>query len=145
MARLKLEDAAERAGVSVATASRVVDDSGAVRPATRNRVLRVISQLKYHPNFHARTPARGSTRTLGMIVSNLENPFSLDIFKSLEAEARRRGYEVLVANTDYVPPRLTASLRRMMERRGAGLAVIVSEMEPSILEELSETELPIFF
>lgn len=145
MPRMKLEDVARRAGVSVATVSRVVNDLGPVRPATRTRVLRVITKLKYHPNFYARALARGSNRTLGMIVSNLENPFFLDIFRSLEAEARRSGYEVFVANTDYVPRRLTASLRGMMERRVAGLAVIVSEMDPSILEDLSETDLPIFF
>jgi len=108
-------------------------------------VLKAIQELKYHPNIHARTLAGGKSRTLGMIVSNLANPFFLDIFRSLEAEAHRRGYEVVVANTDYNPRRLVASVHLMMGRRPAGLAVIVSEMEPSLLQELTESNLPIVF
>ncbi len=142
---MRLEDVAKRARVSIATVSRVVNTSGTVRPSTRKRVLRVIQELRYHPNVYARTLARGKSRTLGMIVSNIENPFFLDIFRALDAEARRSGYEVLVANTDYSPSRLVSSVRMMMERRVAGLAVIVSEMDPSILKDLTETDLPIMF
>jgi len=95
--------------------------------------------------MHARALAGAKSRTLGMIVSNLENPFFLDIFRSLEADAHRQGYEVLVANTDYRPRQLVSSVHMMMGRRVAGLAVIVSEMEPSLLEELEESKLPIVF
>jgi DNA-binding LacI/PurR family transcriptional regulator len=80
-----------------------------------------------------------------MIVSNLENPFFLDIFRALESDAHRHGYEVVVANTDYRPRQLVSSVHLMMGRRLAGLAVIVSEMEPSLLQELTESNLPIVF
>jgi DNA-binding LacI/PurR family transcriptional regulator len=108
-------------------------------------VLKVIQELKYHPNIHARNLAGGKSRTVGMVVSNLENPFFLDIFRALESDAHRRGYEVLVANTDYRPKQLVTSIHMMMGRRLAGLAVIVSEMEPSLMQELSESNLPIVF
>ena len=142
---MKLEDVAKRARVSVATVSRVVNSVGPVRNATRARVLKAIQELKYHPDIHARTLARGKSRTLGMIVSNLENPFFLDIFRVLESDAHSRGYEVLVANTDYQPRRLVSSVHLMMGRRLAGLAVIVSEMDPSLMQELAESDLPIVF
>jgi len=142
---MKLEDVAKRARVSIATVSRVVNNIGPVKNATRARVLRAIQELKYHPNIHARTLAGGKSRTLGMIASNLENPFFLDIFRALESDAHRRGYEVLVANTDYQPRRLVSSVHLMMGRRLAGLAVIVSEMEPSLIQELTESNLPIVF
>ncbi|MGB7591843.1 MAG: LacI family DNA-binding transcriptional regulator, partial [Terriglobia bacterium] len=96
---MKLEDVAKRAKVSVATVSRALNETGPVRNTTKARVLKVVQDLKYHPNIHARTLAGGRSRTLGMIVSNLENPFFLDIFRSLESEARRHAYEVVVANT----------------------------------------------
>jgi DNA-binding LacI/PurR family transcriptional regulator len=142
---MKLEDVAKRARVSIATVSRVVNNIGPVKNATRVRVLKAIQELRYHPNIHARNLAGGKSRTLGMIVSNLENPFFLDIFRALESDAHRRGYEVLVANTDYQPRRLVSSVHLMMGRRLAGLAVIVSEMEPSLIQELTESNVPIVF
>jgi DNA-binding LacI/PurR family transcriptional regulator len=142
---MRLEDVAKRAKVSIATVSRVVNSVGPVKNSTRARVLKAIQELKYHPNIHARSLAGGKSRTLGMIVSNLENPFFLDIFRALESDAHRRGYEVLVANTDYRPRQLVSSVHLMMGRRLAGLAVIVSEMEPSLIQELTETNLPIVF
>jgi LacI family transcriptional regulator len=64
-------------------------------------VLKAVAELNYHPNLNARALAWGKSRPLGMIVSNLENPFFADIFKTLETEAHANGYEVLLANTDY--------------------------------------------
>jgi LacI family transcriptional regulator len=142
---MRLEDVAKRAKVSIATVSRVVNSVGPVKNSTRARVLKAIQELKYHPDIHARTLAGGKSRTLGMIVSNLENPFFLDIFRTLESDAHRRGYEVLVANTDYRARQLVSSVHLMMGRRLAGLAVIVSEMEPSLIQELTESNLPIVF
>lgn len=142
---MKLEDVAKRARVSIATVSRVLNKAGPVKNATRARVLKAVQDLKYHPNLHARTLAGGKSRSLGMIVSNLENPFFLDIFRTLESDAHRQGYEVVVANTDYVPRRLVSSVHLMMGRRVAGLAVVVSEMEPSLIQELVDSNLPIVF
>jgi DNA-binding LacI/PurR family transcriptional regulator len=140
---MNLEDVAKRAKVSTATVSRVLNDVGLVKTSTRARVLKAVRELNYHPNLHARTLAGGKNRTLGMVVSNLENPFFLDIFRALEAEAHRHDYEVVVANTDYRSQRLLASVHNMVGRRPAGLAMIVSEMEPSLMTELAGTNLPI--
>ena len=142
---MTLEEVAKRAGVSTATVSRVLNGTGLVKEATRKRVLLVAKELKYHPNLHARTLARGKSRTIGMIVSNIENPFFLDIFTSLESAASKDGYSVLVEHTDYRSARLVTSVRSMLGRNLAGLAVIVSEMEPSLIEELAERDLPIAF
>jgi len=142
---MNLEDVAKKARVSTATVSRVLNDVGLVKTSTRARVLKAVKELNYHPNLHARTLAGGKNRTLGMVVSNLENPFFLDIFRALEAEAHRYGYEVLVANTDYRPQRLLSSVHTMMGRRPAGLAVVVSEMETSLIRELAQAGLPIVF
>ena len=140
---MRLDDVARRAKVSIATVSRVVNNVGSVRGDTRARVLKVIQELKYRPNIHARTLAGGKSRTVGMVVSNLANPFFLDIFRALEDEAHRCGYDVLVANTDYNPRRLATSIQMMLGRRLAGLAVIVSEMDTPLLEELMGSNVPV--
>lgn len=140
-----LEDVARRARVSISTVSRVLNDVGPVKNSTRMRVQKAVKELRYHPNLYARTLAGGQNRTLGMIVSNLENPFFLDIFRALESDAHRHNYEVLVANTDYSPRRLVSNIHLMVERRVSGLAVIVSEMDPSLMKELTGLNQRIIF
>jgi LacI family transcriptional regulator, galactose operon repressor len=142
---MTLQEVAKRAKVSSATVSRVLNNTGRVREVARVRVLRAIDELNYHPNLHARTLARGRSRTLGLIVSNLKNPFFLDIFQALEADAHAKGFEVMVANTDYRPEQLLTHAQLMQGRRVAGIAVIVSEMEPTLIDGLLESRIPIVF
>jgi len=133
---MNLQQVAKRAGVSTATVSRVLNNQELVKGKTRDRVLAAIEELKYHPNLHARSLAGGKSRTVGVIVSNFENPFFFDIYKTIETFCRDRGYDVVVANTDYRPDRLGTCIRSMFGRRPAGLALIVSETAPELIEEL---------
>lgn len=142
---MSLENVARRAKVSTATVSRVLNENGAVKGTTRARVLKAIAELNYHPNLHARSLAEGKSRSIGMIVSNLENPFFLDIYKTVESDAHASGYEVIVANTDYRSEQLVSSIRLMIGRRVAGLAVVVSEMDPALIDELQRSRIPVVF
>ena len=142
---MNLDEVAKRAGVSTATVSRVLNHAVAVRNATRQRVMRAVSELNYHPNLHARSLAKGASRTLGMIASNLQNPFFFDIFRALEADAHTHGYEVVAANTDYDSEHLVRSVRLMIGRRVTGLAVIVSEMAPDLISELAASKIRVVF
>ncbi len=142
---MTLQEVAKRARVSPATVSRVLNHTGRVKDAARVRVLKAIDELNYHPNMLARTLARGRSRTLGLIVSNLKNPFFVDIVHALEADAHAKGFEVIVANTDYRADHLIRHVRLMQGRRVTGLAVIVSEMDPAVIEDLKQANLPIVF
>ncbi len=142
---MNLEQVALRARVSTATVSRVLNHASVVKSSTRARVVKAIEELKYHPNLHARNLAGGKSRTLGVIASNMENPFFFDIYKTIESDAHARGYEVVVANTDYRSEQLVSSIRLMIGRRVAGLAAIVSEMEPALIKELTESRIPVVF
>ena len=142
---MNLEQVARRAKVSTATVSRVLNNASVVKNSTRARVMRAIEELKYHPNLHARHLAGGKSTTNGVIVSNMENPFFFDIYKTIEADAHAAGYEVVVANTDYRSEQLVTSIRLMIGRRVAGLAAIVSEMEPALIDELTESGIPVVF
>jgi LacI family transcriptional regulator len=142
---MSLEQVAKQARVSTATVSRVLNNVGPVRPATRARVMKAVEELKYHPNLHARNLAGGKSRTFGMIVSNLENPFFFDVFRAAEAVAQEKGYEIFLANTDYDPEHLARDIRLMLGRRVAGLALVISEMDPSLIQELSEVDIQVVF
>jgi LacI family transcriptional regulator len=142
---MNLEQVARRAKVSTATVSRVLNNASVVKNSTRARVMRAIEELKYHPNLHARNLAGGKSNTIGVIVSNMENPFFFDIYKTVESDAHANGFEVVVANTDYRSEQLVSSIRLMIGRRVAGLAAIVSEMEPALIDELNESRIPVVF
>ena len=142
---MNLEEVARRAKVSTATVSRVLNNASVVKGTTRTRVMRAVEELKYHPNLHARSLAGGKSRSIGVIVSNIENPFFLDVYKAVETGAHAEGYEVIMANTDYRSEQLVASIRLMIGRRVAGLAVIVSEMDPQLIDELKGYEIPVVF
>src|SRR6266496_2482822 len=142
---MNLEEVARRAKVSTATVSRVLNNASVVKTSTRARVIRAIEELKYHPNLHARHLAGGKSNTIGVILSNMENPFFFDIYKTVESQAHANGFEVVVANTDYRSEQLVSSIRLMIGRRVAGLAAIVSEMAPELIEELAESRIPVVF
>jgi LacI family transcriptional regulator len=142
---MTLLEVARRARVSTATVSRVLNNTASVKGSTRARVLKVVEALKYSPNQHARSLAGAPSRSIGVIVSNIENPFFLDIYKTVEAGAHAAGYEVIMANTDYRPERLVTSIRLMLGRRPAGLAAIVSEMDATLIQELSGQRIPVVF
>jgi len=139
---LTLADVAKLAGVSPATVSRAINEPGLVKAKTRARVLEAVERLRYRPNRMASDLAGGRSRAVGVIVSNLANPFFLDIFHSVEYEAKRHGYEVLVENTGYDPRRLAAVIDSMLGRSPAGIVVVVSEMEDPMMEELLEGAIP---
>jgi LacI family transcriptional regulator len=142
---MTLEEVARSARVSTATVSRVLNGTGPVKKSTQARVLRVMQELKYSPNLHAQSLAGGRSRSIGVIVSNIENPFFLDVYKTVEAGAHDAGYEVIMANTGYSPERLVTSIRLMLGRRLAGLAAVVSEMDATLIQELSGQRIPVVF
>jgi LacI family transcriptional regulator len=142
---MSLDEVAKRARVSPATVSRVLNNLDVVKSSTRARVMKAVAELNYHPNLHARNLAGGRSRTLGIVMSNMENPFFFDVFQAMESAALARGYEVVAANTGYQPERLVASIRLMMGRRVAGLAVIVSEMDAALRDELANGSMPVVF
>ena len=140
---MSLEEVAKRAKVSTATVSRVLNDLNGVKTSTRARVLKAVQELKYHPNLLARNLAGGRSRTLGMIVSNMENPFFLDIYKAAECDAHAKGFDIVLANTDYRPEYLIKSIRLMIGRRVAGLALAISEMDANLSQELAAFKVPV--
>ncbi len=139
---VNLHEVAKRAGVSTATASRVMNRVPGVRESTRRRVLVAAKQLNYAPNVHASALAKGTSRILGVVVSNADNPYFLEVFRSLEEEAASAGYSVMMEHTGYQPARLQSALRSLLGLHLAGVALIVSEVDSSILEELARRELP---
>ncbi len=105
-------DVARHAGVSVSTVSRVVRDHPDVRADTRDRVRSAISALGYRPSPIARALVSGQTRLLALLVSDIANPFYPQLAKSVEDEAKRHNYTVIICSTND----RTAETRRYLQR-----------------------------
>ncbi len=140
----RMLDVAKQAGVSVTTVSHVVNKTRRVAPETRRRVLEAIRELTFYKNAHARRLARGRSDFFGLIVSDLGNPFFPEMIKSFETAALEKGYDLLLCNTNYETQRTEAALRRMIENKARGVAVMTSEWG-ALAEELPAHQVAVVF
>lgn len=140
-----IRDVAERAGVSVATVSHVLNRTRYVAPQTEQRVLLAIRKLKYYKNVNAGRLARGSSEFFGLIISDIENPFFPKIIKSFEAEAVKHRLDVLLCATNYDPDRTQMAVQKMIENRVRGVAVMTVSVDPAIARELKKSHIPVVF
>lgn len=95
-----IKDVAERAGVSSATVSRVINNASNVSPKTVEKVHAAIKELNFIPNFIARNLKTEQTRTIGFLISNIENSYFAVMAKVLETEFQKIGYDMLICSTD---------------------------------------------
>ena len=142
---MNIAEIAKRANVSTATVSRAINQSGPVKAATARKVWRAITELNYYPNSHARTLVSGRSRLIGLIVSDITNPFFPELIRSFEDHAARQQYDLLLTSTDYLTTRMTSCLRRMLERKVDGVAMMTSEMDLSLIKELGRRGVPLVF
>lgn len=131
------------AKVSIATVSRTINASPAVSEKLAQRVWQAIEQLNYFPNTHARSLVSGRSRILGIIVENITNPFFPELISSFEEIAVANGYEILVSSTNSNAQQLTNCVRRMLERKVEGVAVLTFGGEEPVLDQLEIHNMPI--
>src|SRR4030067_697466 len=93
-------DVARLAGVSPATAARVLGNYGSVSPAVRERVLKAAASLRYRPNRVARSMVTGLTQTLGVVIANIEDEFFSRIVRGIADAARMAGFDRFPLNSD---------------------------------------------
>jgi len=142
---MTIKDVAKRAGVGIATVSRALHGSAHVSPETAARVRQVIEELGYQPNSNAQTLASGRSRMLGLVVSDITNPFFPELVKGFEDVALHHGYDVFVASTNYDPARTASCVRRMIERKIDGVAIMTSEVDPSLPDSFAKRKVPLVF
>ncbi len=133
-----IKDVAARAGVSIATVSHVLNGTRGTRPETRERVLAAIEELGYSQNQAARNLARGRSSLLGLIISDIRNPFFPDITSGFQEQALAHSMDALVLNTNYDAQRTLNAVRRLVGLQVAGVAVLTSQVDPAVAELLPQ-------
>src|SRR3954466_3626507 len=142
---MDIREIARRAKVSTATVSRAINRVPTVDPQLAKRVWRVVDELGYYPNTQARALVLGRTRIFGLIVSEITNPFFPEIVQSFEDIAVQHNYEILLTSTVHDPKRMEISVRRMIERRVDGVAILTFGMEDSLIQDLRFRKVPLVF
>jgi DNA-binding LacI/PurR family transcriptional regulator len=130
------------AKVSIATVSRTINGAPVVSDKLSKRVWQAIKQLNYFPNTHARSLVSGRSRILGIIVENITNPFFPELIQSFEEIAVAHGYEILVSSSNSDPAILTTCVRRMIERKVEGVAMLTFGEEEPVLNQLAFHDIP---
>jgi DNA-binding LacI/PurR family transcriptional regulator len=143
--QLNIGEIARRANVSTATVSRTLNQSGAVKPETARKVWRAAAALNYYPNSHARALVSGRSRLLGLIVSDITNPFFPELVHSFEDLATKHAYDLILTSTGYQTARMIGCVRRMLERKVDGVAIMTSEMHLGLIKELARRGVPLVF
>jgi LacI family transcriptional regulator len=136
---------AREAGVSTATVSRVINNQSYVSPDMRAKVQRVVRRRGYYPNANARGLASGRSNLIGLVISDIANPFFPELVKGMETAAFEHGYEVILANTNYDPARMSNYVQRFIERGVRGVALMTSEFDHDLLKELPRRNVSVVF
>lgn len=145
MFKPKIQDVAKLADVSLGTVSAVLNGNGRISMATRNHVRKVIATLGYSPDLYASNLARRKTKVLGLIVSNLQNPFFAELAQSIEEEAAHHGLQVTLMATNFSPEQHRFAVRQLLGARIAGLAVMTSEHDEVSRQMILASGVPAVF
>ena len=118
---MSIQKIARLAGVSVATVSRVLNNSDTVKAKNRERVLQAIKESNYQPNLLARQLRTARSNMILVMVSNIANPFCAEVVKGIEEEAEKNGYRILLCNSGSDLARSTSGLQLLSGKMVDGI------------------------
>lgn len=124
-----INDIAKEAGVSLATVSRVLNNSGYVKDETRNRILEVIERLNYTPSAIARSLSKSETSTVGVIVPDITNPFFGEIIKGISELAEVNNLNIILCDSNDSLEKELKSIKTLKEHRIRGLIISPTSVE----------------
>lgn len=146
MVKVTIQDVAKKAGVSITTVSRIINGNyNHTTEETKQRVLDAIEQLQYEPNAIARSLKQVKTNVIGIVLSNLKNPFWAEVLEGVEDACRHEGYQLMVCNTNECPDVEEESIRSFRLRQVDGIIVNPTLQNESFFLELEERRVPIVY
>ncbi len=143
--KLTLQDIAERAGVSRSLASLALRGEPGVHPEKRARILKIAEELNYTPDPSARRLASVGSRSIGILLSDILNPFTASVAKCIDAVARDRGFDVLLSIEGHADPAAEKPIYSLVAQRVAGLITIGSPESLAVVESVSRRMPVVYF
>src|SRR3974390_2091623 len=138
-------DVARESGFSVFTVSAVVNKKSHVGKPLREKVEAAIRKLNYRPNLLARSLAKQKTHTIGMVVPDIGNPFFPTVVRGAEDAAQKRGYNLLLCNSDDTQAKEESALELLLSKRVDGILLTkaICDITPSLRQMIEEMNIPI--
>lgn len=138
-----IREVAKRAGVSIATVSAVLNQSAGVSDVLRERVLDAVQELDYKPNAAAQSLRSRRSRLLGIILTDIRNPFVSEVAVGFEEGARSLGYQVVLHNTGDEPDRMGDALQNLVAAQVAGLVIATARAgDVELVNQLESLQVP---
>ena len=116
-----IKDIARMANVSIATVSRVINGNGTVAQKTEKRILEIIKELNYVPNNVARSLVKQNSKTIGVVVADIMNPFYSEIIRAIQDQANIDGYSVISCNSDEDMEKEKQCIKMLLENQVSGI------------------------
>ncbi len=143
MSSVSIKDIAKAAGVSHSTVSRALSDSPLVKAETKARIQRLAREMGYSPDARARSLVMGQTRTVGVVVTTIVDPFVTEVVQGIESTAHDHDYTVLLCSSNAVPEREIAAVEMLRSKRVDGVIVTSSRVGALYLDHLERIGVPI--
>src|SRR3982751_6776270 len=142
---MRIKDIAREAGVSTATVSHVINKTKYVTDETREKVQLAIRKFNYHPNAHAQMLALGRSKMIGLLVSDIANPFFPEIIKSIEAAVFASGYHLILLNTNYEANLAVEYVERLIQMKVAGIILMIAEFDNALITQAKRKKTSVVF
>lgn len=136
-------DVAKKAGVSIATVSKVVNNTGRISDKTRNKVTEIMQALEYQPSSVAAALTGKKTFTIGVLVPDIANPFFAEVARALENNARETGYAIILCSTDYQPEREQEYLELLLKKQVDGIIIATEARDRKVFKKLQIRNVPL--
>lgn len=140
---VSIKDVAQRAGVSSATVSRVLADKPHVRPELRERVWKAVEELGYQPSRVARSLRAQKSKIIGLIISDIQNPFFTSIVRAVEDAAYEQGFSIFLCNSDEDPEKEKMYLDLMRAENVAGIIVTPTRETGDSFQDVLDDEIAV--
>lgn len=138
-----IKEVAERAGVAPITVSRVVNNSGYVSKATRERVEAAAAELEYVPNMLARSLRFNRTDTLALILTDITNPFWTTVARGAEDASSNHGFNLILCNTDEQDTKQEQYVTVLLRKRVDGFLYVPTNRSPDLLKTIQAQKIPV--
>jgi len=138
-----MKDVAKLARVSVSTVSHVINKTRFVSDLTRQRVLKTMAEVSYYPNVVAQSLRRKKTNTVGLVISDITNPFFPEVVRGIEKQLIRKGYSIILANTDDDTEKEKELVILLYGKRVDGFIIVTADGENKYLDFLIQQKVPI--
>lgn len=146
MKRITIKDVAERSGVSVSTVSQYLNGRyNYMGEDTRNRIKEAVVELGYRPNFMARNLKNRSTKTVGIIVSNILHHFAVSLTRKIEDYCDENNYNLIICNADDDPGKEEKYINSLIEKQVDGMIIMPTTANDALYKSLANQNFPVVF